>query len=86
MVQPVSGNGLSNFITKMTKVDAMGPIVALEATVTIGRTIQAYKRGGFDEARERAIEETTGAVVWLWGVKGLNYLGDSILNCYTASS
>ena len=80
MVQPVSGNGLSNFITKMTKVDAMGPIVALEATVTIGRTIQAYKRGGFDEARERAIEETTGAVVWLWGVKGLNYLGDKLLS------
>lgn len=65
----------------MTKSDAMAPIIGLEATVTGGRTIQAQKRGGKDEARERLIEETTGAVVWLGGVKVINdYIGDPILN------
>ena len=64
----------------MTKSDAMAPIIGLEATVTGGRTIQAQKRGGKDEARERLIEETTGAVVWLGGVKVINdCVGDPIL-------
>ena len=72
-------NGVSSFITSMTKADAMAPIVALEATVTGGRTVQAKKRGGKDEARERFIEEATGAVVWLCGVKVLNKVGDKIL-------
>lgn len=73
---------LAKIITGMTKADALAPVVALEATVTGGRTIQAYKRGGKEEARERAIEETTGAIVWLWGVKVLNEIGDSILSKY----
>lgn len=64
----------------MTRPDAMEPIIALESTVTGGRTLQAYKRGGEDEARERLIEEATGAVVWIAGVKVLNdYVGDPIL-------
>ena len=64
----------------MTRPDAIEPIIALEATVTGGRTLQAGKRGGQNEARERLIEETTGAVVWLAGVKVLNdYVGDPIL-------
>lgn len=78
-MNPITGNNISKFITRMTKADAMPPIIALEAMVTTGRTLQAYKRGGFDEARERAIEETTGAVVWLSGVKTLNHFGDKIL-------
>lgn len=72
-------NNLANFVTYMTKTDAMAPIIALESTVTGGRTIQAYKRGGEDEARERLIEESTGAIVWLCGVKVLNSIGDKIL-------
>ena len=64
----------------MTRSDAMGPVIALESTVTGGRTAQAYKRGGEDEARERFIEEGTGAVVWLGGVKFINNcIGDPIL-------
>ena len=63
----------------MTKADALAPIIALEATVIGGRTYQAYRRGGWDEARERAIEESTGSVVWLFGVGVLNKLGDKIL-------
>lgn len=75
-MSPISGINIANFVTKMTANDAMAPIVALEATVTGGRTLQAYKRGGKDEARERFIEEGTGAIVWLFGVKCLNKLGD----------
>lgn len=73
---------LANAITAMTRADALAPIIALEATVTGGRTIQAYKRGGKEEARERIIEETTGAIVWLWGVDVLNKQGDKILSRY----
>ncbi len=78
-MNPISNN-FAKFVTYMTKNDAMAPIIGLEATVTGGRTIQAYKRGGEHEARERLIEESTGAIVWLWGVKFLNdYIGDPIL-------
>ena len=73
-------NNFANIVTRMTKPDAIEPIIALEATVTGGRTKQAYNRGGQNEARERLIEETTGAVVWIAGVKVLNdYVGDPIL-------
>lgn len=63
----------------MTKADALPPIIALEATVVGGRTYQAYKRGKWDEARERFIEESMGSIVWLCGVKYLNKLGDKIV-------
>lgn len=70
----------ATFITRMTRPDALEPIIALETTVTGGRTIQAAKRGGKDEARERFIEEATGAVVWLGGVKFINdKIGDPLL-------
>lgn len=73
-------NSFANIVTRMTKPDAIEPIIALEATVTGGRTAQAYKRGGDHEARERLIEESTGAIVWLGGVKVLNdHIGDPIL-------
>lgn len=75
-----SGPWYANLITNATRVDAFGPIVALEATVDTGRAANAYNRGGKNEARERLIEDLTGAVVWLYGVKSLNAIGDKILN------
>ena len=54
------------------------PVIALEAFVEAGRTYQAYKRGGFDEARERITEEFSGAVFWLGGVTGLNWLFEKL--------
>lgn len=72
-------NRVSKFITEMTKKDAMAPIVALEGAVVLGRTYQAYQRGKGDEARERFLEEITGSIVWLWGVKVLNEIGDTLL-------
>lgn len=80
-MNPISGNNaaMAKFITKMTKADALAPIIALEGVVVTGRTIQAYKRGKGDEARERFIEETSGSLVWLCGVAALNELGDKLL-------
>ena len=88
MITPVNNNNLSfksgpwyaNAISYVTKIDAFGPIVGLEATVDTGRAVQAYKRGGKNEARERMIEDITGGIVWLFGVKSLNALGDKVLN------
>lgn len=48
----------------------------LEAFVEGGRTYQAYKRGGFDEARERITEEMIAAAFWFSGVAGFNRLID----------
>ena len=70
---------MARFITKMTKADALPPIVALEGCVVAGRTYQAYKRGKWDEARERFIEETMGSITWLLGVKSMNALGDKVV-------
>ncbi len=52
--------------------------ILLEAFVESGRTYQAYKRGGFDEGRERITEEFTAAVFWLGGVKAFNAINDKI--------
>lgn len=80
-MNPISNSSatMAKFITKMTKADALAPIVALESVVVTGRTYQAYKRGKGDEARERFLEETTGSLVWLCGVAALNELGDKLL-------
>lgn len=64
-------------ITAMAS-DGFLPVIALEAFVEAGRTYQAYKRGGFDEARERITEEFSGAVFWLGGVTGLNWLFEQL--------
>ena len=70
---------LAKVITGMTKGDAMAPVIALEGCVVTGRTYQAYKRGKWDEARERFIEEIMGSITWLGGVWSLNWLGDKAI-------
>ena len=64
------------------------PLIMLECFVTGGRTLQAYKRGGFEEARERCTEESVGAAFWFAGVKMFNHINDrigkKILNLPTA--
>ena len=77
-----SGKGmgkLAKVITGMTKGDALAPVIALEGCVVTGRTYQAYKRGKWDEARERFIEEIMGSITWLGGVWSLNWLGDKLI-------
>lgn len=66
-----------NIVSAMAS-DGFLPVIALEAFVEAGRTYQAYKRGGFDEARERITEEFSGAVFWLGGVTGLNWIFEKI--------
>lgn len=52
--------------------DALLPIALLETTVIAGRSYQAYKRGGMTECRERLIDESITAVVWLYIISWLN--------------
>ena len=66
-----------NIVSAMAS-DGFLPVIALEAFVESGRTFQAYQRGGFDEARERITEEFSGAVFWLGGVKGLNWIFEKL--------
>ncbi len=58
--------------------DKILPILLIESLVTGGRTYEAQKRGGKTEATERFVEQGVSAVVWLWGVKVLNKVGDFI--------
>lgn len=67
-----------NLVAGMSRGDALLPVILLEAFVTGGRTYQAYQRGGVVEARERATEETLGAVFWFGGVQAFNKLGDRV--------
>ena len=55
---------------------SLAPVMLLEAFVEGGRTYQAYKRGGFTEARERITEEFIGALFWFSGVPLFNALID----------
>ena len=66
-----------NFVKQMAS-ESFLPVILLEAFVEGGRTYQAYKRGGFDEARERITEEFSGAVFWLGGVTALNALFEKL--------
>ena len=66
------------FVTMLDKKGAILPVLLLEATVTGGRTYQAYKRDGFVEARERVTEESLGAIFWLFGATMAGKLFDKI--------
>lgn len=57
----------------------LAPLILLECFVTGGRTMQAFKRGGFDEGRERLTEESIGAGFWFAGVKVFNKINDFLL-------
>ena len=58
---------------------SIAPVILLEAFVESGRTYQAYKRGGFTEARERLTEEMIGAAFWFSGVPLFNSLIDKFV-------
>lgn len=70
--------GARRFISDLGRSGAFLPVIILEGFVTGGRTWNAYDRGGFVEARERATEETLGAIFWLGGAAAFNKLGDHI--------
>lgn len=58
---------------------SIAPVMLLEAFVEGGRTYQAYKRGGFTEARERLTEEMVGAAFWFSGVPLFDRLIDKFV-------
>lgn len=72
-------NSVKNFIRGI-EVRSLAPVIFLECFVTGGRTINAEKRGGFIEARERLTEELIGAIFWFGGVKALNKFNDFALS------
>ncbi len=76
--QNVSHKGLDgrNLIRTLGNSDSLLSTVALETCVTGGRGINAYKRGGEDEFRERFIDDVVSAVFWMKGVDIFNSLGD----------
>ena len=65
-------------ITYLSNPSKLLPVILLETTVTGGRSIQAYKRGGKTELRERFTEDAVSAVFWLGGATALNKVGDKI--------
>lgn len=74
----INTNSFRTGVTKLGKPGALLPVALLETTVTGGRTYQAYKRGGYVEARERFADESISAVFWLFGIKMFNKIGDAI--------
>ena len=69
---------MRKFVTQLGKSGAILPVVLLEATVTGGRTYQAYQRDGFVEARERVTEESLAAIFWLFGATMFGKLLDKL--------
>ena len=74
----ISDFNYSQRFVRGLQIGGTAPLVLLECFVTGGRTLQAYKRGGFDEARERFTEESIGAFFWFCGVKAFNKMNDFI--------
>lgn len=70
---------MQRFVRGM-EIKSLAPVIFLECFVTGGRTVNAQKRGGFLEARERFTEEVIGALFWFGGVKVLNKINDYILS------
>ncbi len=71
---------ISKVASMLTNHKALLPVIALETSVTSGRTFQAYKRGGITEARERIIDESLTAVVWFGIIGWLNSLFSKIIS------
>lgn len=76
--EATKGKSLRKVVNLFGDANAYLPVIALEACVETGRTYQAYKRGGFDEARERITEEFSGALFWLGGIPAFNFLCDKL--------
>ena len=74
--QDVSYKSARTFVRTLANPDALTSTVILESAVTGGRGYNAYKRGGVNELRERAIDDILAAVFWMKGVDIFNSIGN----------
>lgn len=72
----VSHKSARSFVRTLANPDALTSTVLLESAVTGGRGYNAYKRGGVNELRERAIDDILAAVFWMKGVDIFNSIGN----------
>jgi hypothetical protein len=72
----VSSKGGREIIRTLSNSDTLVATIALESFVTGGRGINAYKRGGFPEFRERFTDDVVSAVFWMKGVDMFNKIGN----------
>ncbi len=68
--------GARSLVRTLANPDALTSTIVLESFVTGGRGINAYKRGGFPEFRERFTDDVVSAVFWMKGVDLFNSLGN----------
>lgn len=80
IIPPIKPNQFRSFISNYRNADAILPMILLEGAVTSGRAIQANKRDGFNEMRERLTEDVFAAVFWLFSATIFNKMGDFIGN------
>lgn len=68
----------SNALGQFYNANATLPTLVIETGVTLGRAHEANKRGGKPEAVDRLVEQGISAIVWIYGVKALQKIGDFI--------
>ncbi|MCK7470127.1 MAG: hypothetical protein MZU95_04475 [Desulfomicrobium escambiense] len=71
---------VQNAINLLDEPQGLLPVILLETAVTSGRSYQGAKRGGWIEFRERFVEESMAALIWLFGVKALQKAFDFALH------
>lgn len=69
-------DGGRSIIRTLSNPDALASTIVLESFVTGGRGLNAYKRGGFHEFRERFTDDVVSAIFWMKGVDLFNKLGN----------
>ncbi len=76
----ISNKGINGreVLRTLSNPDSLASTVVLETFVSGGRGINAYKRGGKNEFRERFTEDIVSAVFWMKGVDIFNKIGDFI--------
>ena len=72
----ISSKGGREIVRTLANPDSLAATIVLESGVTGGRGINAYKRGGFHEFRERFTDDVVSAVFWMKGVDIFNKIGD----------
>ncbi len=75
--KPVSSKGAREVLKTLANPDSLASTIFLESFVTGGRSINAYKRSGFYEARERFTDDVVSAFFWMKGVDIFNKIGNN---------